>query len=103
MYNLHLDLQNTRSIKGRSLRTVVKKHTAGKVKVILEVIYATGKGYPQLRKAVNAVGYCHTEVEVAHQTFYLAQPQYPNTGPTSPSADLTTLGAWQGSPWSTEI
>ena len=31
---------------------------------------------------------CHTEIEVADQTFYLTQSQYTDTGPTSPSADL---------------
>ena len=36
---------------------------------------------------------CHTEIEVADQTFYLTQSQYTDTGPTSPSA-------WQGSHWS---
>ena len=30
---------------------------------------------------------CHTEVEVADQTFRLTQSQYTDTGPTSPSAD----------------
>ena len=40
---------------------------------------------------------CHTEVEAADQTFYLTQSQYTDTGPTSPSADPTTPGAWQGS------
>ena len=30
---------------------------------------------------------CHTETEVADQTFYLTQSQYTDTGPTSPSAD----------------
>ena len=43
---------------------------------------------------------CHTEIEVADQTFYLTQSQYTDTGPTSPSADPITLGAWQGSHWS---
>ena len=43
---------------------------------------------------------CHTEIEVANQTFYLTQAQYTDTGPTSPSADPITLGAWQGSHWS---
>ena len=42
---------------------------------------------------------CHTEIEVAHQTFYLTQSQYTDTGPTSPSADPITPGAWQGSHW----
>ena len=40
---------------------------------------------------------CHTEIEVADQTFYLTQSHYTDTGPTSPSADPITTGAWQGS------
>ena len=43
---------------------------------------------------------CHTEIEIADQTFYLTQSQYTDTGPTSPSADPITPGAWQGSHWS---
>ena len=43
---------------------------------------------------------CHTETEVADPTFYLNQSQYTDTGPTSPSADPITPGAWQGSHWS---
>ena len=43
---------------------------------------------------------CHTETEVADQTFYLTQSQYTDTGPTGPSADPITPGAWQGSHWS---
>ena len=43
---------------------------------------------------------CHTEIEVADQTFYLTQSQYTDTGPISPSADPITPGAWQGSHWS---
>ena len=43
---------------------------------------------------------CHTEMEAADQTFYLTQSQYTDTGPTSPSADPITPGAWQGSHWS---
>ena len=43
---------------------------------------------------------CHTETEVADQTFYLTQSQYTDTGLTSPSADPITQGAWQGSHWS---
>ena len=42
---------------------------------------------------------CHTEIEVADQTFYLTQSQYIDTGPTSPSADPIMPGAWQGSHW----
>ena len=43
---------------------------------------------------------CHTEIEVADPTFYLTQSQYTDTGPTIPSADSITPGAWQGSHWS---
>ena len=43
---------------------------------------------------------CHTEIEVADPTFYLTQSQYTDTGPTSPSADPITPGAWQDSHWS---
>ena len=38
---------------------------------------------------------CHTEIEA----FYLIQSRYTDTGPTSPSADPITPGAWQGSHW----
>ena len=44
---------------------------------------------------------CHIEIQTADQNFYLNQPQYTDTRPTSPSADPTTPGAWQGSHWST--
>ena len=43
---------------------------------------------------------CHTETEVADPTFYITQSQYTDTGPTSPSTDPITPGAWQGSHWS---
>ena len=43
---------------------------------------------------------CHTEIEVADQTFHLTQSQYTDAGPTSPSTDPITPGAWQGSHWS---
>ena len=46
---------------------------------------------------------CHTEIEVAHQTFHLAQSQYTDTRPTSNSADPITPGAWQGSHWSANV
>ena len=42
---------------------------------------------------------CHTEIEAAGQTFHLTQSQYTDTGPTSPSTDPITPGAWQGSHW----
>ena len=40
---------------------------------------------------------CHTEIEVADQTFHFTQSQYTDTGPTSPSTDPITPVAWQGS------
>ena len=46
---------------------------------------------------------CHTEIEVADATFYLTQSQYTDTGPTSPSTDPITPGAWQGSHWSAKF
>ena len=42
---------------------------------------------------------CHTETEVADQTFYLTQSQYTDTGTTSPSTDPIMPGACQGSHW----
>ena len=46
---------------------------------------------------------CHTEVEVADQTFYLTPAQYTDTAPVSLSAVLVTRGARQGSHWSTNF
>ena len=46
---------------------------------------------------------CHTEIEVADQTFYLTQSQYTDTRLSSPSADPITPGAWQGSYWSAKF
>ena len=46
---------------------------------------------------------CHTEIEVAGQTFHLTQSQYTDTGPTSPSTDPITPGTWQGSDWSANL
>ena len=42
---------------------------------------------------------CHTEIEVADQTFHLTHSQYTDTGLTSPSTDPITPGAWQGNHW----
>ena len=43
---------------------------------------------------------CHTEIEVADPTLHLTQSKYTDTGPTSPSTNPITPGAWQGSHWS---
>ena len=40
---------------------------------------------------------CHTEIEVADQTFYLTQSQYTDIRPTSPCADPISPGTWQDS------
>ena len=45
----------------------------------------------------------HTEIEGADQTFCLTQSQYTDTGPSSPSADPITPGAWQGRHWNTKF
>ena len=39
---------------------------------------------------------CHTEIEVADQTFHLTQSQYTDTGPTGPRAEPISPGVWQG-------
>ena len=43
---------------------------------------------------------CHTEIEVADQTFSLTQSHYTDTGPTISRVDPIMPGAWQGSQWS---
>ena len=54
----------------------------------------------QGRICSNNITCCHTEIEVADQTFYLTQSQYTDNGPISPSTDPIIPGAWQGSHWS---
>ena len=44
--------------------------------------------------------YCHTEIEVTGQHFYLTKSQYTDTRLTSPSADPITPGIWRISHWS---
>ena len=43
---------------------------------------------------------CHTEIEVAYQTFHPTQSQYTDTGPISHRADPLTPGVWQSNHWS---
>ena len=38
---------------------------------------------------------CHTEIQVADQTFHLRKSQYTDIRPTSPSTDPIPPGAWQ--------
>ena len=44
---------------------------------------------------------CHIETEVVVQMFCLTQPQYTDTGPTSPNVDPTIPGVRQGTNWRT--
>ena len=46
---------------------------------------------------------CHTEIQVADQTFHLTQSQYTDTASASPSTDLTTPSVWHGSHWSAKF
>ena len=57
-------------------------------------------GVSQGRICSDNLTCCHTEIEVADQTIYLTLSQYTDTGPTSPSTDPKTPGAWQDSHWS---
>ena len=49
-------------------------------------------GVSQGRICTDNVTCCHTEIEVADQTFYLTHSQYTDTGPSSPSTDPITPG-----------
>ena len=42
----------------------------------------------------DSLTYCHTEIQVADQTFF-RQSQYTHAAPASPSAGPITPGAWQ--------
>ena len=46
---------------------------------------------------------CHTEIQVADQTFHLTQSQYTDTRLISPSADPIAPGTWQDSHWSANV
>ena len=50
---------------------------------------------PQRRICSDNFTCCHTGIEAADQNLYLTQSQYTDIGPTSPSTDPTTPGAWQ--------
>ena len=57
------------------------------------------RGVPQGRICSDNFTCCHTEIETADQNFHLTQSWYTDIGPTSPSTDPVTPGAWQGSHW----
>ena len=83
----------------------INKHTHKKIITIVCLLVGCLTSQPQASVSQGWIcsdnlTWCHTEIEVADQTFYLTQSQYTDTGPTSPSADPRTPGAWQGSHWS---
>ena len=61
-----------------------------------EFVGCLNAGVSQGRICSDNFTCCHTEIQVAEQTFHLTQSQYTDTGPTSPSPDPITPGAWQG-------
>ena len=82
-----------------------RTHTTGKqrIRLILLVGCLTSQQHASVsqgRICSDNFTCCHTEIEVADQTFQLTQSQYTDTGPTSPSTDPITPGPWQGSYWS---
>ena len=71
---------------------------AGKVCLLVGCLTSQQHASPsQGRICTDNLTCCHTETNVADQTFHLTQSQYTDTGPTSPSADPISPGAWQGS------
>ena len=75
------------------------RHWRGIVVCWLLNVPATCYSVSQGRICSDNFTCCHTKIEDADQTFYPTQSQYTDTGPTSPSADPITPGAWQGSHW----
>ena len=57
----------------------------------------------QGRRCSDSCWCCHTETEGVDHTCYLIHSQYTDAGPTSPSADPVTPGAWQDSHWGTDF
>ena len=85
--------------------TLVPQRSA-RLRVCLLVGCLTSQQYASVsqgRSCSDNFTCCHTDIEVADQTFHLTQSQYTDTGPTSPSTNPITPGAWQGSHWSTNF
>ena len=77
------------------------------VNTVVELLLLVGCLTPQQHASVSQgricsdkFTCCHTDIEVADPTFHLTQSQCTDPGPTSPSTDPITPGAWQGSHWS---
>ena len=79
------------------LVTQKKKATTGKGLLLL-VDCLTSQKHASVSQGQICSGKfacCHTETEVADQTFYFTESQYTDAGPTSPSADPVTPCAFQ--------
>ena len=92
-------------LTNRTVRTPVtpKQQTSARTVCLLFVGCLTSQQHASVsqgRICSDNFTCCHTEIEAADQTFHLTLSQYTDTGPTSPSADPITPGAWQGSHWS---
>ena len=77
--------------------------TYGKADFLLFVGCLTSQQHASVsqgRICENKFTCCHTDIEVADQTFHLTQSQYSDIGPTNRSADPITPGDWQGCHWS---
>ena len=83
---------------GQQTPEICRQHRTHKIGCLLACL--TSQQQAQERICSDRFACYHTEIEVTDQTFYLTQSQYTDTGPTSPSADPITPGAWQGSHWS---
>ena len=93
-------------VKKKKKKMKKKKKKKKKKFVCLLVGYLTPQQHASVsqgRICTDKCTCCHTEIEVADQTFHLTQSQYTDTGPTSPSADPIMPGAWQGSHWSANV
>ena len=88
----------------RSRPDVLGRSARGPARTFSDV--APGKGLTSQQHASASQGRicsdnftcCHTEIEIADQTFYLTQSQYTDTGLTSPRADPIMPGSLAGKP-----
>ena len=100
--SLHLYQQSSNNSSDKSRRAAAQKGKTTRT-IVLFVGCLTSQQHASVfqgRICTDNFTCCHTEIEAADQTFHLTQSQYTDTGPTSPSADPITPGAWQGSHWS---
>ena len=92
--------QTNKQIQGQNRSQMTKKETVTDCLLVGNLTSQQQASVSHGRICSDNCTCCHTEVEAEDQTFYLTQSQYTDTGPTSPSVDPITPGAWQGSHWS---